>query len=76
MKVYVIILCLLLSFTVFSPPSWAAAIRADGVAYGPLNPKPPFNCGRGKPYCLPPKNPAPPKERCPSYKRHCGETKP
>uniref|UniRef100_A0A6N2LP18 Uncharacterized protein n=1 Tax=Salix viminalis TaxID=40686 RepID=A0A6N2LP18_SALVM len=81
MKAFLIV-CFLLATVVFSPLSTCTArelaeranVQGNVVVdlaggNGPLNPhKPPFNCGRGKRYCVTPA----PKKRCRSlYRRNC-----
>ncbi|KAJ8775114.1 hypothetical protein K2173_020118 [Erythroxylum novogranatense] len=76
MKVYVIILCLLLAFVVFSPPDSAAEARF--TIPNPFRRRiggkgSPFKC-RSRKFCipdLPPIPPPPPKRACFPHKRHC-----
>ncbi|KAL9343817.1 hypothetical protein Peur_064248 [Populus x canadensis] len=68
-----LIACILLATIVFSPLSTCTARELAERAgpsppVNPLNPgKVPFNCGRGKRYCVP----SQPPKRCPPYKRNC-----
>uniref|UniRef100_A0A3N7GP99 Uncharacterized protein n=1 Tax=Populus trichocarpa TaxID=3694 RepID=A0A3N7GP99_POPTR len=65
-----LIACILLATIVFSPLSTCTArelaeraIPSPGLNRGNV----PFNCGRGKRYCVP----SQPPKRCPPYKRNC-----
>ncbi|KAG5227131.1 hypothetical protein IMY05_017G0087800 [Salix suchowensis] len=59
---------ILLATVVFSPLSTCTARElVERGSSGALAPGIPFNCGRGKRYCVTP----PTKKRCRVYKRNC-----